>query len=194
MVFDWTGAQRSVADSLFRAVGLIATAGTLPLAEEQRAGLKVFVAVLRIIGAALTAAMERLHRAGETVWAWSQVLQVTEVADVALRCHGDQELGRLVGGGVAESVRHAYGSGEQPTGGQHVPGGAGGEAHRPAQDVEGLLVLAVHVRRRPGPPGRIVPFEQAKPPAGGAAVLQDAMHDRTRGQAFAAVRRDHVNG
>jgi Trk K+ transport system NAD-binding subunit len=56
VVFDWTGAQRSVADSLFRAVGLIATAGTLPLAEEQRAGLKIFVAVLRIIGAALTAA------------------------------------------------------------------------------------------------------------------------------------------
>src|SRR3954454_1392655 len=33
-----------------------------------------------------------------------QVLKVSEVADIALRCHGDQQLGRLVGGGVAEPV------------------------------------------------------------------------------------------
>jgi Trk K+ transport system NAD-binding subunit len=55
VVFTWTGAQRSVADSLFRAVGLIATAGALPLSDEPRGELKVYVSVLRIIGAALTA-------------------------------------------------------------------------------------------------------------------------------------------
>jgi hypothetical protein len=36
-----------------------------------------------------------------------QVLEVPEVIDVALRCHGDQQLGRLLGGGVAEPVRYA---------------------------------------------------------------------------------------
>jgi hypothetical protein len=50
-------------------------------------------------------------------------------------------------------------------------------------------MLAVHVRRRPGPPGRIAALEQAEPPAGGAAVLQDAMQDRACDQVFAAIDR-----
>src|SRR3954465_1526113 len=77
-------------------------------------------------------------RVEQAVRAWLQVLQVSEVTDVALWCHGDQQLGGLVGGGVAEPVRDADRSGEQRSGGQHVLRGAGDEAHRPTQDIEGF--------------------------------------------------------
>jgi hypothetical protein len=55
-------------------------------------------------------------------------------------------------------------------------------------------MLAVHVRRRPGPPGWIAALEQAEPAAGGAAVLEDAVHDRACDQVFAAIGRDNIHG
>src|SRR3954471_13117326 len=53
-------------------------------------------------------------RVKQTVRAWLQVLQVSEVVDVALRCHGDQPLGHLVGGGVANPCGTPIGAVNSP--------------------------------------------------------------------------------
>jgi Trk K+ transport system NAD-binding subunit len=56
LVFHWTRDNQTWADGLYRTVSLIATGADMKLSDEPRAGLKIYVSVLRIIGAALTAA------------------------------------------------------------------------------------------------------------------------------------------
>lgn len=56
LVFHLTREHQSVADALYRTVSLVATGADMRMFDEPHPGLKVFVSVLRIVGAALTAA------------------------------------------------------------------------------------------------------------------------------------------
>jgi Trk K+ transport system NAD-binding subunit len=56
LVFHLTHEHMTVADSLYRTVSLVATGADMRSWDEPLPGLKVYVSVLRIVGAALTAA------------------------------------------------------------------------------------------------------------------------------------------
>jgi Trk K+ transport system NAD-binding subunit len=56
LVFHLAMERQTVADALYRTISLIATGADMRIDDRQLPGLKVFVSVLRILGAALTAA------------------------------------------------------------------------------------------------------------------------------------------